>query len=338
VLFNILTDGLFSVNVGMWLLAVVVMVYVGLGGLRSVAYVDTVQCILLWLGICAIGLISVNFAGGWDSMTSKFADIVAWIHSGGANVPGWADAEAVKVFLANKDSLIKLTPDGYSHLVAVPGVIQMVPAGSQAVGGAWTGVMILTYMFALMGIHASPAFSMWAFANKDPKPFPMQQVWASTLGIGFALFIFTSMQGMGGWVLALFRPEGASETVLPLANLVGGKQANLVPYLIHLCGLHVHLFGDVDPRYYQAILCQRDDHRPANVVWPHHRSRYCHIGLDLCLPGARRHRHAGRFGGLVRFYDVPGPDGHTLLALADPPGRCCRTGRRHHRRHADLQI
>jgi len=93
--------------------------------------------------------------------------------------------------------------------------------------------MVLTYMFALMGIHASPAFSMWAFANKNPKPFPLQQVWASTLGIGFALFIFTSMQAMGGWVMSLYSP-GGGETILQLGNLVGGKQANLVPYLIHL--------------------------------------------------------------------------------------------------------
>jgi SSS family solute:Na+ symporter len=118
--------------------------------------------------------------------------------------------------------------------VAVPGVIQFVDAGPKAKGGTWTGIMVLTYMFALMGIHSSPAFSMWAFANKNPKPFPLQQVWASTLGIGFALFIFTTMQAMGGWVLTLLRPEGAAETILPLANLVGGKQGNLVPYLIHL--------------------------------------------------------------------------------------------------------
>jgi len=234
ILFNILTDGLFSVNVGMWMLAVVVMLYVGLGGLRSVAYVDTVQCILLWAGICTIGLISVNYAGGFNSLMSKFGDIVACIHSGGSQIPQWADPEAMKIFLANKKAIFKITPDGYSHLVAVPGVMQMVSSGGKAVGGAWTGVMILTYMFALMGIHASPAFSMWAFANKNPKPFPIQQVWASTLGIGFALFIFTAMQGMGGWVLALLRPEGASETILPLASLVGGKQGNLVPYFIHL--------------------------------------------------------------------------------------------------------
>jgi len=234
VLFNILTDGMFSVNVGMWMLAAVVALYVGLGGLRSVAYVDTAQCILLWSGIVALGLISVSFAGGWDSMTSKFGDIVAWINSGGANVPAWADPEAVKVFMANKAAIFKITPAGHSHLVAVPGVIQWVPAAGKTVGGVWTGVMVLTYMFALMGIHASPAFSMWAFANKNPKPFPLQQVWASSLGIGLALFIFTTMQAMGTWVMSLYSPDGNGETVLILANLVGGKQANLVPYLIHL--------------------------------------------------------------------------------------------------------
>ena len=218
----------------MWMLAIVVCLYVALGGLRSVAYVDTAQCILLWGGIVALGVIGLNFAGGWEGMTSKYGDIVAWINSGGANIPAWADPEAAKVFLANKAAIFKITPDGYSHFVAVPGVIQFVPVGPKAVGGTWTGIMVLTYMFALMGIHASPAFSMWAFANKNPKPFPLQQVWASTLGIGFALFIFTTMQAMGGWVMALYKPAGAAETVLPLANLVGGKQANLVPYLIHL--------------------------------------------------------------------------------------------------------
>lgn len=234
VLFNILTDGLFSVTVGMWLLACVVALYVALGGLRSVAYVDTAQCLLLWGGIIGLGVIAVNFAGGWNSLTGKFGDIVNLIHSGGTQIPSWADPEAIKVFLANKKAAIKLTPDGYSHLVAVPGVIQWVPSGGQAVGGTWTGFMILTYMFALMGIHASPAFSMWAFANKNPKPFPLQQVWASTLGIGFALFIFTAMQGMGGWVMALMKNGAGDGTILPLADLMGGKQANLVPYLIHL--------------------------------------------------------------------------------------------------------
>ncbi len=65
----------------------------------------------------------------------------------------------------------------------------------------WTGVMILTYMFALMGIQASPAFTMWQFGNKNPRPFPWQQAFASTFVVGFALFFFTAFQGLGGQLL-----------------------------------------------------------------------------------------------------------------------------------------
>jgi len=41
-----LTDGMLGVNVGMWLLSIVVFIYVASGGLRVVAYVDTLQCIM----------------------------------------------------------------------------------------------------------------------------------------------------------------------------------------------------------------------------------------------------------------------------------------------------
>ena len=59
-LFNVLTEGLFSVDVGMWLLSAVVFIYVASGGLRAVAYVDTLQCILLAFGIVVIGIIALN--------------------------------------------------------------------------------------------------------------------------------------------------------------------------------------------------------------------------------------------------------------------------------------
>ena len=48
---SILTDGMIQTEWGMWILSLVVLVYVASGGLRAVAYVDTVQCILLALGI-----------------------------------------------------------------------------------------------------------------------------------------------------------------------------------------------------------------------------------------------------------------------------------------------
>jgi Na+/proline symporter len=67
--------------------------------------------------------------------------------------------------------------------------------------GGWTAVMILTYMFALMGIQSSPAFTMWTFGIKNPKPLAWQQAFMSTFVVGFALFYFTAFQGMGARVL-----------------------------------------------------------------------------------------------------------------------------------------
>jgi Na+/proline symporter len=174
-LFNVLTDGRLSIDVGMWVLSAVVFIYVASGGLRAVAYVDTLQCVLLAAGIVIIGVIAVNAVEGWDNLQQDIA------------------------LLSEMDD--ERTPQGYSHYIAIPGVIQFVSDGPSAEGGAWTGIMILTYMFALMGIQSAPAFSMWAFSNHNPAPFAPQQVWASSFGIGIILILFTAMQGMGGHFL-----------------------------------------------------------------------------------------------------------------------------------------
>ena len=218
-LFNVLTDGALSVDVGMWMLSAIVFIYVASGGLRAVAYVDTLQCVLLMAGITAIGIIALSYVGGWTKLNEGIA--------------------ALALF----DT--KRTPDGFSHYVAIPGVIQWVSTGPKAIGGAWTGIMILTYMFALMGIHSSPAFSMWAFANTNPRPFAPQQVWASSFGIGLILFFFTAMQGMGGHLLGAdtafmaAHPEHVNNVLgagLGGTDLMqsAGKQGMLIPQLIGL--------------------------------------------------------------------------------------------------------
>ena len=220
-LFNVLTDGMLGVEVGMWLLSAVVIIYVASGGLRAVAYVDTMQAILLAGGIVAIGIIAINFVGGFEALNKGIAQ------------------------LALDDP--KKTPDGYSHYIAIPGVIQFVAGlGVEAPeGGAWTGMMVLTYMFALMGIQSAPAFSMWSFSNANPKPFAPQQVWASSFGIGLILFVFTAFQGLGGHFLGADATFAANHPDLVnnvmAAGLGGkdlmesaGKQGMLVPQLIYL--------------------------------------------------------------------------------------------------------
>ncbi len=213
-LFNVLTDGLLGVETGMWLLSLVVIIYVASGGLRAVAYVDTVQCILLAGGIIAIGIITLNAVGGWGPLNEGIANLAAIDQ--------------------------KRTPDGYSHYIAIPGVIQLVGTGPKAAGGAWTGIMILTYMFALMGIQSAPAFSMWSFSNKNPRPFAPQQVWASSAGIGFILIIFTAIQGMGGHLIGADPQMLAAGHAKDLLGIGGdimktpGKQGMIVPALINL--------------------------------------------------------------------------------------------------------
>ena len=218
-LFNVLTDGALGVEVGMWLLSAVVAIYVASGGLRAVAYVDTLQAILLAFGIIVIGLIAIyytpNMSQGLAALTKIGAD--------GAAEFG------------------KTTPDGYSQYIAIPGVIQFVSNGPSAEGGAWTGIMILTYMFALMGIQSSPAFSMWAFSNKNPAPFAPQQVWASSFGIGIILFVFTAFQGVGAHFLGADTAFMEAHPDL-VNNVMGaglggndlmdsaGRQGMLVPY------------------------------------------------------------------------------------------------------------
>ena len=218
-LFNVLTDQMFDVTTGMILLSLVVILYVASGGLRAVAYVDTMQCILLAGGIIVLGIITLSYLGGFNNLIEGIAA------------------------LSQADT--KLTKEGYSHYVAIPGMIQFVDAGSKAVGGPWTGIMILTYMFALMGIQSAPAFTMWAFSNQSPKPFAPQQVWASAFGIGAILFIFTAVQGMGSHFLGA-NLEMVTNNPEVVNNVIGpnignqdlmdttSKQGNLVPQLINL--------------------------------------------------------------------------------------------------------
>ncbi len=80
-------------------------------------------------------------------------------------------------------------------LSQVPGLIHF------GIGGGWTAVMILTYMFALMGIQSSPAFILWNFGIKSPKPLAWQQVFMSTFVVGICLFFFSAFQGMGAKIL-----------------------------------------------------------------------------------------------------------------------------------------
>lgn len=163
-LFNVITGVDFLT--GALFLAFIVWFYVVTGGMKAGAWVGVLQFCLLVGGIIALGIfviIQPQF-GGWSGFTTALAKID-------------------------------------QKFLTVPEVITW---GLGKKGAAsWTSVMILTYMFALMGIHSSPAFTMTFFGIKSPKPLAWQQTFMSTFVVGFALFYFTAIQGMGTKVLEI---------------------------------------------------------------------------------------------------------------------------------------
>ncbi len=216
-LFNRLTTGtplegsfIGSVEGGAIVLSVVVFIYVASGGLRSVAYVDCAQCILLAFGIVVLGFVALDLVGGWTAFKGGLV--------------GLAQQKPDMVAIPTR-------PESDSFFERVGTLF------FDSTGGPWTGLMILTYMFALMGIQSAPAFSMWAFANRDPRPFPWQQVFASSLVIGGILFFFTAFQGLGVRLLDMELIPGTKPLGLPASD-------HLVPYLIDtLAGSFPFLLG-----------------------------------------------------------------------------------------------
>lgn len=163
------------VTFGAFFMAFIVWFYVVSGGLKASTWVGVIQFVLLVGGIILLGffVITSDVIGGWTAFSAKVNALDA-------------------------------------KLLNVPRVINF------GLGGAkgelpWTAVMILTYMFALMGIQSSPAFTLWTFGIKNPKPLAWQQAFMSTFVVGFALFFFTAFQGMGARILA-------NEGILKLAT------------------------------------------------------------------------------------------------------------------------
>ena len=184
-LFNVIAG--VPVTFGAIFMAFIVWFYVCTGGLKASTWVGVIQFILLVGGIILLGffVITAPEFGGWSGFSASVAQLD-------------------------------------TKFLEVPRVINIGLGGAEG-ETAWTAVMVLTYMFALMGIQSSPAFTMWTFGIKSPKPLAWQQAFMSTFVVGFALFYFTAFQGMGAKVLQLaghaaFQDVNNATTVPTLMN------------------------------------------------------------------------------------------------------------------------
>jgi len=220
-LVSIVTDGRLSRDAAMWSLAVVPLICVTLGGLRATAYAGTLQTLLIAVGVVILGLAAFHLVGGFEAMNKALGRIAqsgggpwgATRGYGGGSFDGW---------------------------FAVPGVAQWTEGlgKEMPVGGPWTGLMIMTFLLAFMGIQTAPAFSLWAFASRDPRAFAPQQVWASAAAAGLLLFVFAMLQGVGGLLLGAGGAAADAGQVVArvLPALDGGRQGMLTASFIALIG------------------------------------------------------------------------------------------------------
>ncbi len=164
---------------------------------------------IVWFYVCTGGLKASTWVGVIQFILLVGGIIILGFYVLGA-FGGWSNFSAEVMKLESK-------------YLEVPRVINI------GLGGGWTAVMILSYMFALMGIQSSPAFSMWTFGIKSPKPLAWQQAFMSTFVVGFALFFFTAFQGMGARIM---QETGLGLTPEQVEVFKGLNNRNTVPILM----------------------------------------------------------------------------------------------------------
>jgi Na+/proline symporter len=164
---------------------------------------------IVWFYVCTGGLKASTWVGVIQFILLVGGIVILGFYVLG-HFNGWSNFSAEVMKLESK-------------YLEVPRVINF------GLGGGWTAVMILTYMFALMGIQSSPAFTMWTFGIKSPKPLAWQQAFMSTFVVGFALFFFTAFQGMGARII---QETGIGLTPDQVELFKGLNNRNTVPILM----------------------------------------------------------------------------------------------------------
>ena len=220
---SIVSDGIIGPGSGSLLMGSVIVIYIGLIGIRSIAYIDTLQFFLFIFCIVALGFIAYDLVGGWDLLNESLS----------------------RVSLI-KEKMHNVNLD-YSSYLSIPGSI-----GSSEVlekdifyYGKWTSSMVLTFSFALCGILLSPNFSMLTFSSNNVDTFASQQAWFSGLLMGCVLIFFTLAIGTGSILLGANNVVNNSgnnvSNVLP-GNIFPDNADTVIPHLINLIGEYSPIF------------------------------------------------------------------------------------------------
>ena len=225
-LISIVSDGIIGQGSGSLLLGTVIVIYIGLMGMRSTSYIDTLLFFFFIFGMISLGFVTYDLVGGWDLLNESLSRV--------AGV---------------KEKMYNINTD-YSSYLSLSGTIKSSSILEKDVfyNGEWTASMVLTFSFALTGILLSPNFSMLSYSSKNLDAFASQQAWFSGLLIGFVSIFFTLAIGIGSVLL------GANEVINNSGNNISNILPErifpenidvLIPYLINLIGEYSPIFFSI---------------------------------------------------------------------------------------------
>ncbi len=225
-LMSVVTDQLIGPVSAAILIGAIIAVYLSLGGIKSLIYINAFQFLFFIFGIICLGFITYDLVGGWDLLNESLSRI------------------------ANLKQNLFNTNETYKSYLSVPGTIksvELLDSGS-SYNGIWTTSMILTFTFALAGIQMSPNISMLTFASKDTRYFGTQQIWFSAFLMGFLLIFFTAAIGAGSVLLGgnyVINESGNNiSNIIPI-NIFPNEIESLVPHLINLIGEYSVIFFSI---------------------------------------------------------------------------------------------
>ncbi len=168
---------------------------------------------IVWFYVMTGGLRASTWVGAFQFVLLLIAILIIGYYTL-AYFDGWT---------AFSNKINQLQPD----LLKVPSIMRFSEGKTD-----WTSLMILTYLVAVMGTQASPAFTMWQFASKDPRPFAWQQTFMSTFVVGFALIFFSTFQGLGAQLLDQAQIITINNDALVVPSLI---KKLLPPFAVGIC-------------------------------------------------------------------------------------------------------
>ena len=225
-LISILSDELIRPGSAAILVGAVMVIYLNLGGIKSLIYINAFQFLFFVFGVICVGFITYDLVGGWDLLNESLSRIAGL-----------------------KENLFNIK-ESYKAYLSVPGTIKTVDLQNSGMpyNGIWTTSMILTFTFALTGMQMSPNVSMLTFASQEVKYFGTQQIWFSAFLMGFLLIFFTAGIGAGSILLGgnyIVNESGNNISNIIPSNIFPNNIESLVPHLINLIGEYSIIFFSI---------------------------------------------------------------------------------------------